>query len=210
MPNFNESTAMKTIGLVGGVASGKSLVAKLFEELGAGLLDADRAGHDVLAGDGEVRLAVVDRWGPSVLAADGSINRATVAARVFAAGDESAAEREFLESLLHPRIRRLLAEKTAQFAAQGCPAVVLDAPLLLEAGWGPQCDFVVMVEADRAVRLARAEGRGWSAAEFARREAAQWPVAKKRGAAHAMLVNNGDVVALRTAVGELWHARVAS
>ena len=206
---------MKTIGLVGGVASGKSLVAKLFEELGAGLLDADRAGHDVLASDPEVRQAVVDRWGPSVLAADGNVDRRAVAACVFAASDDSAsqqaaAEREFLESLLHPRIRRLLAEKTAQFAAQGCPAVVLDAPLLLEAGWGPQCDFVVMVEADRAVRLARAEGRGWSTAEFARREAAQWRVAKKRSAAHATLVNNGDVVALRTAVGELWHARVAS
>ncbi len=93
---------MKTIGLVGGVASGKSLVAKLFEELGAGLLDADRAGHEVLAHDGKVRQAVVDRWGPSVLAADGSIDRAAVAACVFAADDPSAAnqaalERKFLE-----------------------------------------------------------------------------------------------------------------
>jgi dephospho-CoA kinase len=201
---------MKTIGLVGGVASGKSLVAQLFEERGAGLLDADRAGHEVLAHDGEVRQAVVDRWGPSVLTADGSIDRAAIAARVFDANDVSATERQYLESLLHPRIRRLLAEKTTQFAAQGRPAVVLDAPLLLEAGWGPLCDLVVMVEADRDVRLARAEERGWSAAEFSRREAAQWPVAEKRRAAHATLVNSGDVAALRTAVGELWRKHVAS
>jgi dephospho-CoA kinase len=201
---------MKTIGLVGGVASGKSLVAQLFEERGAGLLDADRAGHEVLAHDGEVRQAVVDRWGPSVLAADGSVDRAAIAARVFDADDVSATERQYLESLLHPRIRRLLAEKTTQFAAQGRPAVVLDAPLLLEAGWGPLCDLVVMVEADRDVRLARAEERGWSAAEFSRREAAQWPVAEKRRAAHATLVNSGDVAALRTAVGELWRKHVAS
>jgi dephospho-CoA kinase len=201
---------MKTIGLVGGVASGKSLVAQLFEERGAGLLDADRAGHEVLAHDGEVRQAVVDRWGPSVLTADGSIDRAAIAARVFDANDVSATERQYLESLLHPRIRRLLAEKTTQFAAQGRLAVVLDAPLLLEAGWGPLCDLVVMVEADRDVRLARAEERGWSAAEFSRREAAQWPVAEKRRAAHATLVNSGDVAALRTAVGELWRKHVAS
>ena len=201
---------MKTIGLVGGVASGKSLVAQLFEERGAGLLDADRAGHEVLAHDGEVRQAVVDRWGPSVLAADGSVDRAAIAARVFDANDVSATERQYLESLLHPRIRRLLAEKTTQFAAQGRLAVVLDAPLLLEAGWGPLCDLVVMVEADRDVRLARAEERGWSAAEFSRREAAQWPVAEKRRAAHATLVNSGDVAALRTAVGELWRKHVAS
>ena len=201
---------MKTIGLVGGVASGKSLVAKLFAELGAGLLDADRAGHEVLADDPEVRQAVVARWGPSVLAADGSIDRAAIAARVFAAGDQSAVERKFLELLLHPRIRRRLEEKTAQYAAQGCPAVVLDAPLLLEAGWGPLCDLVVMVDADPNVRLARAQERGWSAAEFARREAAQWPVTKKRSAAHATLANHGDVAALRAAVRDFWHTHVAS
>jgi len=205
---------MKTIGLVGGVASGKSLVAKLFAELGAGLLDADRAGHEVLAHDGEVRQAVVDRWGPSVLAADGSIDRAAVAACVFAADDESASdraatERKFLESLLHPRIGALLTQKVAEFAAEGCPVVILDAPLLLEAGWGPLCDLIVMVDADQSLRLARAQERGWSAAEFARREAAQWPVAKKRSAAHATLANNGDVAALRTAVHELWRKHVA-
>jgi dephospho-CoA kinase len=206
---------MKTIGLVGGVASGKSLVAKMLVDLGAGLLDADRAGHEVLAHDAEVRQAVVDRWGPSVLAADGSVDRAAVAARVFAAGDDSAShqaagERKFLESLLHPRIRGLLEEETTQFAAQGYPAVVLDAPLLLEAGWGPLCDLILLVDADPNVRLARAQERGWSAAELARRESAQWPVTRKRSAAHATLANNGDVAALRAAVRDFWHKQVAS
>lgn len=207
--------SMKTIGLVGGVASGKSLVAKLFAELGAGLLDADRAGHEVLAHDPEVRQAVVSRWGPSVLAADGSIDRSAVAACVFAAGDRGSKnnaddERKFLESQLHPRIRKLLAEKTWQFAADGRLAVVLDAPLLLEAGWAPMCDLIVMVDADRDVRLARAHERGWTADEFARREAAQWPVEKKRSAAHATLANHGDVAALRAAVCNIWHKYVAS
>ena len=76
---------MKTIGIVGGIASGKSLVAKLFAELGAGLLDADRAGHEVLAQD-TVRVMLVDRWGPSILTPAGSVDRSAIAKHVFAAG----------------------------------------------------------------------------------------------------------------------------
>ena len=202
--------AMKTIGLVGGVASGKSLVAELLGELGAGVLDADRAGHEVLAHDPAVRRALVDRWGPSILGPDGQIDRAAVAACIFAADDRAPAERRFLESLLHPRIRALVEEKARQFAAQGHSAVVLDAPLLLEAGWGPLCDLIVMVDADATTRLARAASRGWSAEEFARREAAQWPVEKKRAAAHVTLANDGDVAALRSAVRALWDKYVTS
>jgi dephospho-CoA kinase len=200
---------MKTIGLVGGVASGKSLVAKLFVELGAGLLDADRAGHEVLARDPEVRSALVQRWGPSILAADGSVDRAAVAACVFTDGDQAAAERQFLEELLHPRIRTLLEEKRSKFAADGRPAVVLDAPLLLEANWGPLCDVVVMVDADRNVRLARSRQRGWSEAEFVRREAAQWPVEQKRRSSHVTLANNGTPDELRAAVRTIWDQYVA-
>lgn len=206
---------LKTIGLVGGVASGKSLVAQLFAELGAGILNADRTGHEVLATDPEVRQAVVARWGPKVLAADGSIDRTAVATRVFPPSDGSpneaaAADREFLESLLHPRIRQRLAAKEADFAAQGYPAVVLDAPLLLEAGWGPLCDLIVLVDAEPSVRLNRALARGWSVAEFARREAAQWPMERKRRAAHVTLANDSDVASLRSAVGDIWRTQIAS
>ena len=200
---------MKTIGLVGGVASGKSLVAKLFVEFGAGLLDADRTGHEVLAHDPEVRAALVERWGPSILASDGTIDRSAVAARVFGEGEPAAREREFLENLLHPRIGAVLAEIKSQFVAAGQKAVVLDAPLLLEAGWGPLCDVIVMVEADRNTRLARAQQRGWNAAEFARREASQWPVEKKRAAAHASLANTGSSDELRAAVCAIWNHTIA-
>jgi dephospho-CoA kinase len=195
---------MKTIGLVGGVASGKSLVAKQFVELGAGLLDADRAGHEVLADDPDVCTAFVARWGPSILAADGSIDRTAVAARVFGDSDQATAERDFLESVLHPRIQVRLDAQRREFAAAGHPAVVLDAPLLLEANWDPQCDVVVMVDADRDTRLARSHLRGWSDAEFARREAAQWPVEKKRAAAHAIIANDGSIDELRAAVRAVW------
>lgn len=200
---------MKTIGLVGGVASGKSQVAKFFADLGAGLLDADQTGHDVLAHDGEVQAALVDRWGPSILTPAGSIDRAAVAQRVFAAGDEAGAEREFLESVLHPRIRTRLAEKTAEFAAEGRPAVVLDAPLLLEAGWATLCELVVMVDSPREARLARARERGWTDDEFFRRESAQWSVDDKRGQAQIVVTNDGTLDDLRDAVRAVWQRHIA-
>jgi dephospho-CoA kinase len=201
---------MKTIGLVGGVASGKSLVAKMFVELGAGLLDADRAGHDVLAGNPDVRQALIGRFGPSILATDGSFDRAAIARRVFGDSEQAATDRAFLESVLHPRIGTLLAERKAAFAAAGQSAVILDAPLLLEATWRPLCELVVFVDADRDIRLARALSRGWTAAEFARREAAQWPVERKRAAADVVLANNGDLDSLRQSVCDVWHKYVAS
>lgn len=201
---------MKTIGLIGGVASGKSLVAQMFVELGAGLLDADRAGHEVLSADPAVREPLLAHFGPAILAADGTFDRSAIAALVFGASEAAAANLEFLESVLHPRIGQLLAERQAAFAAAGQIAVILDAPLLLEANWRPLCDLVVFVDADRDIRLARALSRGWSAEEFARREAAQWPVERKRAAADVILPNNGDVESLRKSVCDVWHKYVAS
>ena len=83
-------------------------------------------------------------------------------------------------------------------------------PMLLEANWRPLCDLVVFVDADRDIRLARALRRGWSAEEFARREAAQWPVERKCAAADAIISNNGNVDSLRKSVCDVWHKYVAS
>jgi dephospho-CoA kinase len=201
---------MKTIGLVGGVASGKSLVAKMLVELGAGLLDADRAGHAVLAEDVEVHHALRERWGDSVFAADGSVDRAAVARRVFATGGTAELDRRFLENLLHPRIRRRLNRQRDKFAAEGKLAVVLDAPVLLEAGWGPMCDILLMIDAPRESRLQRARNRGWTEEEFNRREQAQWPIEDKRRAADFMVSNSASEQELRQAVQEFWRNHVVS
>jgi dephospho-CoA kinase len=200
---------MKTIGLVGGVASGKSRVAQMLVELGAGLFDADRAGHTVLAEDAEVQRALRERWGDEVFKDDGSVDRAAVARRVFAAGGSAELDRRFLEDLLHPRIRRRLKAQLDQFAAEGRKAVVLDAALLFEADWRSMCDLVLFVDAPRELRLQRAEKRGWSAAEFAQREAAQWPVDDKRRAADFILANDGSEDDLRQAVQECWDRHAA-
>ena len=164
---------MKTIGLVGGIASGKSLVAEMLVDLGAALLDGDRTGHAVLAEDSEVHWAIRERWGGAVFAADGSVDRAAIAKRVFAESTGAELDRQFLEGLLHPRIRQRLDRLREQYRAEGKPAIVLDAPILLEAGWGPLCDVILMVDCPRDVRLKRALRRGWNEHEFERREQAQ-------------------------------------
>jgi dephospho-CoA kinase len=199
---------MKTIGLVGGMASGKSLVGKMLVELGAGLLDADRTGHAVLAEDSAVHRVIAERWGDAVFAADRSVDRSAIARRVFAGGDAAELDRRFLEGLLHHRIRRRLEKLRDQYAAEGKPAVVLDAPVLLEAGWGPMCDILLMVDAPRQVRLERARQRGWTEAEFDHREAAQWPVDDKRREAHFMITNDGTPEDLQQAVHEFWNMHV--
>ena len=201
---------MKTIGLVGGVASGKSRVAHMLGDLGAGVLDADRAGHDVLETDAEVCQAIRQRWGHAVLTADGRVNRAALARRVFAAGDQAAEDREFLEGLLHPLIKVRLEAQAEKFMAEGRPAVVFDAPLLLEAGWGPMCDFLVLVEASRAARVARGRLRGWSEEEFDRREAAQWTVDEKRRHADVVLPNDGSEDDLQRVVQQFWNEKIVS
>lgn len=194
---------MLTIGLTGGVASGKSLAAKYFEELGAEVLDADRTGHEVLL-DPEVRQVLVKRWGTEVVASSGEVNRVEVAKRVFGDSAAANAERQFLEQLLHPRIRERLELERAEHGMQGRQVFVLDAPLLLEAGWDSVCDVVVFVEAPREVREARALARGWSAEQFVQREAAQWPVEKKRYSSDWVLRNDSSPEELRTRVNEIW------
>jgi dephospho-CoA kinase len=201
---------MKTIGLVGGVASGKSTVAKLLVELGAGVLDADRTGHDVINDEPEVREALRKRWGDVVFDATGKVSRPAVAKLVFGDGNKSDTELQWLQDLMHPRIGRRLQEIGQQMDAEGKPAIVLDAPLLLEAGWKPFCDLVVMVDVAREIRLARAAERGWTEADFDAREAAQVSVEEKRRLADFIINNTGTEAELREAVRTFWNENIAN
>ena len=149
-----DRSPMRMIGLIGGVASGKSLVARQLEQCGAGILDADRAGHEVLRLPG-VEAAARERWGAAIFDATGHIDRKRLAAIVFAGPPEGPRERRYLEQLTHPAIGARLHEQAAHLADTGYPAAVLDAALLLEAGWDAMCDLVVFVDTPPATRLAR-------------------------------------------------------
>ncbi len=188
------------IGLLGGVAAGKTLVAQQLARLGAGVLDADRAGHAVLE-QPEVIQAIRRRWGPDVLDSRGKVDRNQLAQRVFGNKEEL----KHLEAITHPKIAQLLQQQARQLVQQGASALVLDAPLLLRAGWDRWCDVLVFVDAPEEVRAARAAARGWSTEQFRRREAAQEPLEEKRRRAHVVIDNSGPPERTREQVEQFWH-----
>ncbi len=203
---------MKIIGLLGGIASGKSAVATELAALGAVVLDADQAAHEVINLP-TVQQALVERWGKSILKTSGEIDRAAVAQRVFADGetDEETGRAElrflelrFLEGTLHPRIRQQFQAKLAELAAEGTAVAVIDAPLLLEAEWEKLCDRLVFVDSPLSDRLQRAKLRNWTEAEFAKREALQMPIAQKRKQSTHVLANSGTLADLHDQVRAFW------
>ena len=195
---------MLTLGLVGGIASGKSVVANCFRDLGAVVLDADRAGHAVLR-EPDVIAALKARWGDRILDSSGQVSRREVAKIVFAR--EDATERKFLEQLTHPRIQMRLQQELTKVQASNPPprVVVLDAALLFEAGWEKLCDKVLFVDAPRDLRLERAVSRGWSAEQFAAREAAQMPVDEKRRRSDLLIRNVRTLEDIRNVVRLTWN-----
>jgi dephospho-CoA kinase len=160
--------------------------------------DSDAAGRAALR-DPDIRRRIVERWGESVLDASGEIDRSALAAIVFA----DPAERRTLESWTHPWIEARRLELFAKAPADA-RALVIDAPLLLEAGLDAQCDAVIFVETDPALRQSRlAEKRGWSREEVARREHSQLPLDQKRLRADHVVQNNGDLKALKAQVSRV-------
>jgi dephospho-CoA kinase len=184
------------IGLIGGLGSGKSRVAAELEKHGARVINADALGHEALR-QPDIREQLVERWGKEVLDDNGQFIRASVARIVFA----DAAERRFLEKLVHPYIGRRLRE---EFDAAQAPLVVLDAAIMLEAGWNNVCDWLVYVHAPREVRLQRlAQQRGWSAKEVEARERAQLSLSDKASRADGAVDNSGSPEHLARQVDDL-------
>ena len=200
---------MIVIGIIGGIASGKSLVSSRLNELGAAVLDADRIGHQVLR-DNEVKQAIRHRWGDGVFDDAGEIDRGHLAAIVFRGSPGNREELDYLEKLTHPRIGQRLRETMDRMARADARAVlVLDAALLLEAGWDRFCDKILFVEAPRSVRLDRAQRRGWTASEFAAREAAQASVERKRERADIVIDNSSTPEHTYNQLETMWRALVS-
>ncbi len=202
---FHPATPV-VIGILGGVASGKSTVARLFAAHGLRHLDADAKAR-VLTEEPTVLADLAARW-PQVVARSAApprLDRAALAQVVFS---DPCARKE-LEALLHPRIRSALLAELAAARAAG-ESVLLDVPLLLENGLIAECDHVVFVHADAASRARRAAERGWGADELARREAAQAPLAEKATHAGHRIDNSGDLDATRAQVAALLDALAGS
>lgn len=191
------------VGLTGGIASGKSLVARRLAERGAVLVDADRLAREVVAPGTDGLRQVVAEFGEDVLGADGALDRAALGTRVFA--DEAARRR--LEGIIHPRVRARTAELTA--AAPPDAVVVNDVPLLAEAGLAATYHLVLTVQSDEATRVARLrEYRRMSEADAYARIRAQATDEQRRAVADVVLVNESTVDDLLARADRVWDERL--
>ena len=189
------------IGLAGGIGAGKSSVAAALRDLGCVVIDSDAEAKAALRRP-EVRAEIARWWGASVLDAAGEVDRGAVARIVFS----DSAQRRRLEALIHPLLKLTRDAVIAEAGERGTPAVVLDAPLLFEAGLDRECDAVIFVDAPRAERLRRVRARGWDDAELARREKSQAPLETKRRSADHVVDNSAGEPDLRARVSEVFSA----
>ena len=188
------SANIPVVGIVGGIGAGKSSVVRGLKDLRLLVIDADRIGHELLSHD-DIRQQICLVFGKDVLDPSGQIDRAMLASEVFGADEERVGNRNRLNEILHPAIRKKVIEQIQQ-APHDVDAIILDAALLLEAGWADQCHAIIFIDTPLELRQQRvAETRGWSAEELHRREASQWSTTKKRSYAHYVVDNSGTLTA---------------
>lgn len=194
---------MKVIGIVGGVASGKSLVAGQLARLGAVVLDADKVAHEVLCED-PVKARIKTRWGAEVFDEHGEVSRRSLAKRVFAPPPAGPAERNQLEKIVHPRIADRLQRQIAELSCDENRIVVLDAAVMFEAGWDKYCDKIFFIDAPYEQRRARASQRGWDEQTWKAREHSQVSLEVKRDRADAIIDNSGSAEKTFRQVNRIW------
>jgi dephospho-CoA kinase len=186
------------VGLTGGIAAGKSTVARSFAALGVPVVDADKLARDAVAPGSEGLSEIVSVFGADVLLADGSLDRKALGARVFA----DSALRARLNAITHPRIAQLGAHQVAAHGKAGATYVVYEAALIVENNLQRAMQALVVVSVDPVVQLARLSKRdGLSESEAQARIAAQMPLEKKLEVADFVIDNSGEpeVVAERVA-----------
>lgn len=185
------SLMIPTIGIVGGIGSGKSVVAECMRSLGGYLISADRLGHEALL-EPDIKARLVERWSDAIVNEHGDIERKKIAAIVFA----DPAELKALEAQVFPHIQKRIIQEIAHAQNKDdVKFIILDAAILLETGWHSHCDKILFVAAPRSLRLARLkEKRGWDEAELERRERMQMPLEEKMNHADAVIVNDGEMM----------------
>jgi dephospho-CoA kinase len=201
------SSGVRTLGVTGGIGAGKSSVVQMLAGLGAVVIDADRVGHEVYAPGTPGFAQVVAAFGRDIVGADGAIDRKRLGGIVFA--DAAALAR--LNAIVHPLIREAVGQRVAAARAVGAAPIVVEAALLIEAGWDALVDEVWLVVARREVIEERLTAqRGMDAAAVAARMRAQLADDERRAHADVVIDNSGSREQLRREVERLWHSRVAS
>jgi dephospho-CoA kinase len=197
---------MLVIGLVGGIGSGKSVATAMLAELGAEVVNADLVGHEVYEPGKPGFDAIVAEFGAAMVGPDGRIDRKKLGPIVFADG----AKLERLNAIVHPLIRAEIERRIVRARANGTVrAVVVEAAILLEAGWRSLVDQVWVISARREDVVERlAAQRGMAAAETDARMAKQMTDAERRAVADVVIENVGSLDDLRTRLTGLWQAVV--
>lgn len=192
---------MLLVGLTGGIGSGKSTVARMLEERGAVVFDADVLAREAVEPGTPGYAAVIDRFGANVLAPGGELDREALASIVFA--DPSA--RRDLEAIVHPEVRRRFAEGS-EVHRDSDRVVVFSAPLLVETGMHTAFDVLVVVSATTATQVERLmRGRGMSEGSIRARIEAQAPLEDKAEVADLLVDNEGTIDELEGQVARLWN-----
>jgi dephospho-CoA kinase len=198
---------MLTIGVTGGIGSGKSTVTKFLEELGAPIIDADKVGHAIYAPDGPAYRDVIAAFGDGILASDGTIDRRKLGPIVFA--DADALKR--LNAIVHPKMFARMREMVGQLRAQGeRQPIVVEAAILIEANWQPLFDQIWLVIASKTQVVDRIErDRGLKPEQTEARIRAQLSDEERQKHATLVITNNGTIGELREKVAGLWQTALA-
>ena len=198
---------MLTIGLTGGIGSGKSTVSKLLAELGAPIIDADQVGHAIYAPDGPAYPDMMAAFGEGILAPDRTIDRRKLGPIVFA--DPAALKR--LNSIVHPKMFARMREMVDAMRRGGeHKPIVIEAAILIEANWQPLFNEIWLVVASRERVIERVErDRGLKPEQTEARIRAQLSDDDRRKYATTVVTNNGTIDELRTKVGDLWQGALS-
>lgn len=193
---------MHVIGLTGGIASGKSTVARFFRDQEVSVLDADVLGHRTYDPGTDTFAAVVDAFGGDLVAADGTIDRRVLGAKVFGKPDEL----KRLTDIVWPGIRRLASEALSELETAGNKLAVLEAAVLFEAGWEDLTDEIWVIVAEPELAVERLAARNGLDADAARaRIASQLSNAQRTSRADLVIENNRDLDALQARIQEAWE-----
>jgi dephospho-CoA kinase len=193
---------MKVIGFTGGIGSGKSTVSQFMAELGAVILNTDEVGYEAFKPDTELWRQVVAAFGRQIVTPDGNIDRKKLGNIVF--GNAESLSR--LNQMMHPRMYDMVKAQLEEYRRQGTRVVVLEAPLLLEAGWTPLVDEVWVTTASESTVLKRLEERaGLSRAESLARIRSQLPSAERVRHADVVINTDCDLDEVKVKVKELWQ-----
>jgi dephospho-CoA kinase len=203
----------RIVGLTGGIASGKSTVARMLTELGATVIDADAIVHELQAPGSPLLAEIVESFGPQILTADGALDRAALGALVFS--DREARER--LEGIVHPKVGAEMLRRIAAARSSGATLIVLDIPLLFEGrarGTGTAAqmalDATILATVPEEVQVERqVERDGCDRDEALRRIRAQLPLEEKNRLADYVIDNSGSRAETERQVREVVAALTA-